>query len=66
MIFPPAVGDQVTTPNGTGEVIGYAEASKSSRGLYKWGNLLVDGPYVVKLDAGQIFGYSFDQLRGSA
>jgi hypothetical protein len=66
MMFPPAIGDLVMCPDGEGEVIGYAQASKFSRGFYEWGNLLVDGPYVCRLNAGQIFGYCFDQLRRSA
>lgn len=56
----PKVGDAVQTPDGPGELIGFADGSRRS---WRWGSAVVEGPYVVHLTDGLVRGYTFDQVR---
>lgn len=62
------IGDPVLTPEGPGEIRGFAEAISHgpARGEYRWNGNSVDGPFVVLHEGGKFAGYIYDQLRPRA
>lgn len=66
------IGDLVNTPDGPGEIRGFATAESHGpgRGEYRWDGMTVDGPFVVLLKgptaaatSGTFRGYLYDQLQ---
>jgi hypothetical protein len=59
----PQVGDRVMTPFGPGEVVGIALAHPDVSRAYLWGaSVFEGGPYVVRLDTGEVGGYPAGRL----